>query len=82
MPLSSSPASGPSIIVVEAGLSALAAAVAIGWPRPGSSSFFLRIEHVFAQLARKQGLSVIAVGLAALLLLLALLPLFPNSSTI
>src|ERR1035438_1222894 len=77
MPLSSSPASGPSIIVVEAGLSALAAAVAFGWPRPGSSSFFLRIEHVFAQLARKQGLSVIAVGLAALLLLLALLPLFP-----
>jgi len=77
MPLSSSPASGPSIIVIEAGLSALAAAVAFGWLRLGSSSFFLRIERVFARLARKQGPSVIAVGLAALLLRLALLPLFP-----
>jgi hypothetical protein len=76
MLLSSSPPSGPVISVIEAGLSALAAAVAFGWPSLGSS-VFLRIERAFSQLARKQCLSVIAVGLAALLLRLALLPAFP-----
>jgi len=68
--------SGPSIIVIEAGLSAFAVAIAFGWPRLGSS-FFSRIERAFAQLARKQGLSVIAVGLAVLVLRLALLPVLP-----
>lgn len=76
MLLSSPPSSGPSIIVIEAGLSAFAAVVAFGWPRLGSS-FFLRIERAFAQLARSQGWAVAAVGLSALLLRLALLPLFP-----
>ena len=76
MLLSPSPASGPSIIIIEAGLSALAAAVAFGWPRLGSS-FFLHIERAFSQLARKQGLAVVTVGVATLLLRLALLPAVP-----
>jgi hypothetical protein len=63
-------------MVIEAGLTAIAATVAFGWPRLGSS-FFSRIERAFARLARRQGLAVVAVGLATLLLRLALLPLCP-----
>jgi hypothetical protein len=76
MLMSAPPASDPKIIVIEAGFAALAAAVAFGWPCLGSS-FFSRIEGSFARLARKQGLAVVAVGLSALLLRLALLPAFP-----
>ena len=76
MLLSPPPASGPSIVVIEAGLTALATAVAFGWPRLGAS-FFARIERWFAWLARRRKLAVAAVGLAALFLRLALLPAFP-----
>jgi hypothetical protein len=62
--------------VIEAGLTVFAATVAFGWPRLGSS-LFLRIESGFGRLARRQGIAVAAVGLAALLLRVALLPLFP-----
>ena len=76
MLISSPPASDPKLIVIEAGFTALAAAVGFGWPRLGSS-FFSRIERAFARLARRHGLAVVAVGLAELLLRLALLPFFP-----
>jgi len=54
----------------------MATAVVLGWPRVGFS-FFSRIERPLARLAQRRGLSVVLVGLASLLLRLALLPLCP-----
>src|ERR1035438_2522891 len=77
MILSPDPQSGKaSLMMIEGGLAAIAAAVAFGWPRLGSG-FFSHIEHFFGRLARKKGLAVVTVGASALLLRLALLPLFP-----
>jgi hypothetical protein len=66
----------PSMILVEAGLTAITIAAAFCLARPGSS-IFSRIERPFVRLARRQGLAVAAVGLATLLLRLAILPLSP-----
>ncbi len=68
--------SGVSILTIESGFTVIAIAVAYCWPRLGAS-FFSRIERSFGQLARRQGLSVVVIGLAALLLRLAILPLWP-----
>ncbi len=67
---------GPSFLLIEGGLTAIAVAVAFCWPRLGSGCFS-RIERAFGQLARRKGLSVLAVGLTAFLLRLAILPLSP-----
>lgn len=67
---------GPSLLMIEGGLTAIAVAFAFCCPRLGSS-LFARIESVFTPLARRKRLSVILVGLAALLLRLATLPLNP-----
>lgn len=76
MLMSSPPAGDPKLIVIEAGLAALVAAVAFGWPRLGSS-FFSRTERAFARLARRKRLAVVTVGLSALLMRLAILPFLP-----
>ncbi|MGI8770546.1 MAG: hypothetical protein ACR2JE_03845 [Acidobacteriaceae bacterium] len=76
MILSLTPEHGPSLLLIEGGLTAIAIAVAFCWPRLGST-YFQRIERVFGRLARKQGLAVAVVGFAALLLRLAILPLSP-----
>jgi hypothetical protein len=67
---------GTSLIAIECGLTLVAIAAAFCWPKLGSS-YFYRIERAFERLARKQGLAVIVVGAAALLLRLAILPLCP-----
>ncbi len=67
---------GPSLILIEGGLTAIAIAAAFAFPRLGSS-FFRRIERVFGQLARRKSLSVAVVGVTAFLLRLAILPLCP-----
>jgi hypothetical protein len=74
--LSSSFEPGPGLVLIELGLTGMAAALILGWPRLGSS-FFSRIERPLARLARRRGLSVALVGLAALFLRLAILPLCP-----
>ena len=74
--LSSSFHPGPGLVLIEAGLTGMATAVVLGWPRVGSS-FFSHIERPLARLARRKGLSVALVGLAALSLRLAILPLCP-----
>jgi hypothetical protein len=61
---------------VEFVLVVLAILVAMGWPRLGSS-FFSRIERALGRLARRRGLAVATVGLAGLLLRLAILPFCP-----
>lgn len=73
---SSSTDHGTAPMAIEIGLTAIAIAVAFCWPRLGSSSFS-RIERAFGRLARKQGLAVVVVGVTALLLRLAILPLCP-----
>ena len=62
--------------MIEGGATAIAVALAFCWPKLGSGAF-ARIERTFAPLARRKRLSVIVVGLAALLLRLATLPLNP-----
>jgi hypothetical protein len=76
MILSPSSDRGTSLIAVECGLTLVAIAAAFCWPKLGSS-YFSRIERAFGRLARKQGLAVIVVGAAALLLRLAILPVCP-----
>ena len=63
-------------MVIEAGLTAIVFAGAFAWPRLGSS-FFSRVERAFGRLARRKGLAVAVVGLSALLLRIAILPLSP-----
>ena len=77
MILSPDPQTGKaSLMILEGGLTLIAAAVAFGWPRLGSG-FFSRLERAFGQLARRRGLAVAVVGFAALLLRLAILPVCP-----
>jgi len=76
MVLLSAPEQGPSLILIEGGLTAIAFAVAFCLPRLGSA-WFSRVERAFGRLAQRKSLSVAVVGLAALLLRLAILPLCP-----
>jgi len=62
--------------MIEAGLTLIAMAVAIAWPRLGFS-WFACIENRFVRLARKRVLAIASVGCSAILLRLALLPLLP-----
>jgi hypothetical protein len=65
-----------SILTIEGGLTAIAVGLSFCWPRLGFS-FFSRIERALARLARRRRLAVAVVGLAALLLRLAILPFCP-----
>jgi hypothetical protein len=67
---------GTSLMAIEAGLTLIALTLALFWPELGSA-YFARIERGFGWLARKRGLAVFVVGVTALLLRLALLPLCP-----
>lgn len=76
MILPSTPERNASLMMVEGALTLIAVAVAFCLPRLGSG-IFTRIERSFARLARRQHLAVVTVGLAALLLRLAILPICP-----
>jgi hypothetical protein len=67
---------GVSLIMVEGALTLIAVALAFWMPRMGAN-WFLRIESLFARLARRRSLAVVTVGLSAALLRLAILPLVP-----
>jgi hypothetical protein len=67
---------GPSLVLIEAGLTGMAIAVVFAWPRLGSS-WFSRIERALGRLARRKRLAVAVVGISALLLRIAILPLCP-----
>jgi hypothetical protein len=69
-------ANGVLPIIVELGLTAIAFAVAQGWPHLGSR-LFARTEAIFKRLAGRRGFAVAWVGLADLLLRLAILPVCP-----
>jgi hypothetical protein len=65
-----------SVMDIEIGLTAIAFAAAFAWPGSGSS-WFLRVERLFRRLAHRRGLAVLTVGLAALFLRVAILPIHP-----
>ena len=67
---------GASFLVVEAGVSLIAFAVALFWPGAGTTWLSIT-ERSFGRLARKRRLSVLSVGAVALLVRLAILPLSP-----
>ena len=64
------------MLLIEAGLVLLAVAVAFAVPETGSR-WFWRLEQRFAAFARHRTLAVVAVGLLALGVRAALLPLLP-----
>jgi hypothetical protein len=63
-------------MLIEAGFTAIALALAFAMPRLGGR-WFSRIERSFAALARRKHLSVVLVGATAFLLRLAILPICP-----
>ncbi|HTW45098.1 MAG TPA: hypothetical protein VMD58_06090 [Acidobacteriaceae bacterium] len=67
---------GPSLMMIEGCLTAIAVAIAFAFPTLGSR-IFTRAERVFARLARKRRLCVVIAGVAAFLLRLAILPFCP-----
>jgi hypothetical protein len=66
----------PSLLIIETGASAIALGFAFCWPRAGGS-LFAAAERLFGCLARRSRLSVLTVGLSALLIRLCMLPLAP-----
>jgi hypothetical protein len=76
MPLSSAPPNDVSLMLIEGGLALIAFAIPFALPRLGNS-WFARIERAFAGLAHRRGLAVFSVGLATLVLRLAILPACP-----
>jgi hypothetical protein len=68
--------SGTTLLLIEAGLTVIAFAVSFLSPRL-AAAWFSRIEHGFARLAHRRRLAVLSIGIAAPLLRIALLPLFP-----
>jgi hypothetical protein len=73
---SPNPDHGVSIVLLEGSLTALAVAIAFAFPGLCHRAF-TRLELAFARLGRRRAASVVIVGLSALLLRLALLPISP-----
>ncbi len=65
-----------SLLLLETGLALVAIATSFTFPR-FCAGLFARCERAFTRLARRKGLACATVGASALLLRLALLPLFP-----
>ena len=65
-----------SLMIIECGLATIAFTTSFAWPRIGDSCFG-HIERLFRRLASRKRLSIISVGASAILLRLAILPLFP-----
>ena len=72
----SNAATGPSLLVIETAATLIAVLLAFGWPTAGSE-VFSRVERRFGRLARRRGLSVTVVGLAAFGIRLSILPVSP-----
>jgi hypothetical protein len=65
-----------SLFVLEAGLTLIAAVVALCWPKT-CSRWFAAVEEFFLRLARRRAHAVLAVGASAILIRLAILPAMP-----
>src|SRR5438105_1952026 len=73
----SSNAEGPSLLLIEAGATAITIALSFLAPRLGSQRF-RSLENWFGGLARRRALAVALTGLTACAVRLALLPLLPT----
>jgi len=69
-------AAGPSLLVIEFGISLIAFSVAMVWPESGGK-LFAKAERLSQSLARRPNLAVFAIAAASLLIRLAILPLSP-----
>lgn len=67
---------GPSLLIIETGLTAVALAIAVCWPRLGSP-LYVRAERLLGRLAARPVWSLLAAGFAALALRLCALPWSP-----
>jgi len=76
MQVTPSSSNAPSLMLIEGGLTLIAVALAFALPRL-ASRVFARIEYAFMVLGRRERLSVLVVGAAALLGRLAILPFCP-----
>jgi len=65
-----------TLALLEFCLTTIAVALAFCWPGIGSGTFSW-VESLFSKLAHRKGISVITVGLTALLLRVAILPICP-----
>lgn len=61
---------------IDCGLTAIAIAVSFAWPRVGAE-WFKWIEAFFRRFARRKHLAVVSVGMSALVLRAAILPVLP-----
>ena len=68
--------SRPSLLIVETGVTLIAAALALGWPRAGAGTMSA-LEKWLGRLARRRAAAVATVGVAALGIRLAILPFSP-----
>ena len=76
MIVASDPNHGVSMMEIEFFLTVIAVAFAFAFPRIGSKTF-RRAERSFGQFARRKGIAVATIGVATLLLRLAILPALP-----
>jgi hypothetical protein len=76
MLVSPSPETKPAMLAAECALTAVAVSLAFLFPRLGSA-WFVRIELRFMRLARNRAQAIATVGLSAILLRAALIPVFP-----
>lgn len=76
MLLAAAPDTISPLLTIEGGGTLIAFAAAFAWPRL-ADGWFERVERAFTRLARRKMPAVAVVGLATLLLRLALLPLYP-----
>jgi hypothetical protein len=64
------------MLVVETGVTLIGILLALGWPNAGSK-WLAKIERSLLRLARQRALAVATVGVSALLMRLAILPVVP-----
>src|SRR6266566_1724409 len=64
------------MLLIESGLVLFAVLLAFTWPGLGSR-WFLHCERAMARLAQRRGVAVLVVGITALALRAALLPILP-----
>lgn len=67
---------GPSLLLIEVGLTLLTVALAFCWPQAGSG-IFRKLERAFDALARRRALSVLVCGACACILRLLIIPWSP-----
>jgi hypothetical protein len=70
------PAGGPPLLIIETGATLIAVAIVVCWPGIGAT-WLATTERFFGRLAQKRRTSVLTVGVAALLIRLAILPWSP-----